>query len=469
MVASIGLGAILIILVIAWVFLLFWTFRPPMPGLGRLIAFLFLLGVSAMLGYLFYTEVLNRNPNPAKVAVASALTSDKMINLIDIVPGLYDLDYIHRIDTDWENEGVDEEDLAARREWVALYQYDVKSSDWGPVGPFGGAIYDHDDCRPPAILSYELVPVSYDYLAEQSIFFTKEDDPRSDIQVANIVEYRDPLSMRNGDPQDRPEVIIFGRARGARTDLNIFRKVGVELTCIDRQQWQAAHPGEAFPNPLRYQNIGSFRGSHLVALSGSTVTVFDRAGFERSQLVVRRQYRPENGSYFVPGTQVLLDPVEYSIVFAVEPDKVTEVYYPEKAVLAFYRNLGKDEADLQEAKGYLSDEAQRIYDMQSNPFGLSMAPESVARARENLARVLVWEIQYVPDVNAEQLHQDRRVTVTVVGVNEQGQIDYDHPCRVTWTVIGVPKPGAIPFGCEWRLQDYVSECLAVPAAKEGSP
>jgi hypothetical protein len=337
------------------------------------------------------------------------------------------------------------------------------------VGPFGGAIYDHDDCRPPAILSYELVPVSYDYLAEQSIFFTKEDDPRSDIQVANIVEYRDPLSMRNGDPQDRPEVIIFGRARGARTDLNIFRKVGVELTCIDRQQWQAAHPGEAFPNPLRYQNIGSFRGSHLVALSGSTVTVFDRAGFERSQLVVRRQYRPENGSYFVPGTQVLLDPVEYSIVFAVEPDKVTEVYYPEKAVLAFYRNLGKDEADLQEAKGYLSDEAQRIYDMQSNPFGLSMAPESVARARENLARVLVWEIQYVPDVNAEQLHQDRRVTVTVVGVNEQGQIDYDHPCRVTWTVIGVPKPGAIPFGCEWRLQDYVSECLAVPAAKEGSP
>jgi hypothetical protein len=75
----------------------------------------------------------------------------------------------------------------------------------------------------------------------------------------------------------------------------------------------------------------------------------------------------------------------------------------------------------------------------------------------------------VPDVNAEQLHQDRQVTVTVVGVNEQGQIDRDHPCRVTWTVIGVPKQGANPFGCEWRLQDYVSECPAGSIPKEGSP
>jgi hypothetical protein len=107
--------------------------------------------------------------------------------------------------------------------------------------------------------------------------------------------------------------------------------------------------------------------------------------------------------------------------------------------------------------------------MEANPFGLSMAPDSVARARDKLARVLVWEIQYVPDVNAEQLHQDRQVTVTVVGVNEQGQIDYEHPCRVTWTVIGVPKQGAIPFGCEWRLQDYVSECMGAPAPKEDSP
>jgi hypothetical protein len=82
----------------------------------------------------------------------------------------------------------------------------------------------------------------------------------------------------------------------------------------------------------------------------------------------------------------------------------------------------------------------------------------VARARKKLARVLVWEIRYEPDVQAERLHEDRDVMVTVVGVNEKGEIDYAHPCQVTWTVVGIENAQALPYGCEWRLESYWTTC-----------
>jgi hypothetical protein len=433
---AVGLG----IAGILWVVLGILTFRPPGgPKASRLFFFLLWLGASFILSYFFLVKVYKWNPNPLRVEIARTMTEEKMIYLGDIVPGLYDLDYIHRIDTDQETEEIPEE-------WLAFYQYDVQVPEKGtPSGPYGAAIYDYDDCRPPAILSHELVPVSYDYLGEENAYALVED----------IIAYADPLSAN----ADRPEVIINGVSRGVVTDLNIFRKVGVELNCFQMQQWRAAHSGEAFPNPLRYENIGSFRGNYRIERQGSTVIVVDRAGFERSQFVVKRQYRPESGAYFRPGTQILLDPVEYTLDFGPgKPDQVTQVYYPEKSVLAFYRNLGKDETQLEQAQTYLGPEAKVAYDIETDPFGLSTDPDSPARARQNLARVLVWEIRYEPDVEAEQLHKNRQVRVTVVGVNEAGTIDYQHPCQVTWTVIGEERPGALPYGCEWRLDRYQTTC-----------
>lgn len=441
---------LLIVLGVVWVALLFMTFRAPdAPQVGRLLLFQLLLLVTFALGYVFLVRVLHFNPNPTRVWISRLLMEDKFIYLGDIVPGLFDLNYIDRIDTDLVEEEI-------KDEWLAFYRYDVRTPDRGaPQGPLGGAIYDYNECRPPAILSYELVPVSYDYLGEQATTAVVED----------IINYADPLSGN----KNYPEVIINGLARGVTTDLNIFRKVGVGLDCHQWREWQIAHPGETFPNPFRYENIGSFRGNEAVRRNGSTVIVVDRAGFERSQFVATRQYRPQNGSYFRPGTQILLEPVEYSLTFGTgAPDEVTQVYYPEKAVLAFYLNLGKDTQKLAEAQKYLSTEAQKIYDINDNPFGLSMAETSVAQAREKLARVLVWEIRYHPDAQAEQSHQDRQVTVVVTGVNEKGEIDYDHSCEVTWTVIGEPKPGAQPWGCEWRLDWYHSTCQG-PVPKEGAP
>jgi hypothetical protein len=438
MFASIGLGLTLVILGVAWVFFFYWIMRPPAPRLGQLIAFVLLLGVSAVLAYIFYIRVLDRNPNPIKVYLARFLTEDKMIYLEDFVPGLYDLDDIKRIDTDNAAEEIKEE-------WVGFYRYDVNTTEAGAVlGPWGGAVYDYGSCRPPAIHSYELVPVSYDYLGQDNV----------GVVVENIISWADPVS----GGEDRPEVIVNGITRGMVTDLNVFRKTGVALDCLRLQQWRSAHPGEDFPNPFRYANIGTFRGNYGVQRQGSTVTTVDRAPFERSQITIRRQYRPQGGSYYRSGTQILLDPVEYGLTFAQGlPDEVTQVYYPEKAVLAFYSNLTQDQQQLQEAKGYLSSDAQAIFDIQTDYFGLAMP-------RDELARVLVLEIRYDPDVEAEQLHLERQVTVTVVGVDKAGNIDWDRPCQVTWGVIGVERLGALPYNCEWRLDWYQSTC-APPDSK----
>jgi hypothetical protein len=137
---------------------------------------------------------------------------------------------------------------------------------------------------------------------------------------------------------------------------------------------------------------------------------------------------------------------------------VPGVYYPEKTVLAFYQKLGKDKDKLEEAQGYLQAESQQTYDMEEDPFGLSTDPASPAQARQKLASALVLEIRYQPDVQAEQLHQDRDVTAIVVGVSDKGEIDYAHPCQVTWKVVGESNTDALPYGCEWKLSTYTTSC-----------
>lgn len=426
---------IIVVLGIGFLALLFLTFRSPdAPKLDRLLYFLLLLAVAGAMGYFFLINVLHYNPNPAKVRLSQVLTEHKLIDLGEIVPGVFDhLDYVHRVDTDGEPE-------ESKEEWLVFYQYDVQLSEQGVArGPYGAAIYDHDDCRPPAIQSFELVPASYDYLGEDWTYI---------YDVANIIPYADPISRG----LDRLEVIIAGSSRGVVTDLNIFRKVGVTPSCMERQAWARDHDGQPFRDEwqLRYANVGSFRGSYKVSLAGSTVTVLDRGGFERSQFTVRRQYTPVDGFYFRPGTQVLLDPVEYSLGFGPgQPDEISQVYYPEKAVLAFYLALGKDKERLERAESYLSEVAKARYDIESDQFGVAMP-------RGDLARVLVWEIRYDPDIAAEQAHEPRTVTLKVVGVDKDGNW-HEHPARlVTWRIVGVDKPGALPYGCEWRLDEILS-------------
>ena len=443
-------GLILIVLIVLWVACLYILIHGESPSIGKLLAFLGLLGLSAVIGYFFLVKVFEWNPNPARVTVARTFTDEKVIYLGDLVPGVYDLNYIRRIDAD--GEGMDPE-AEVGDQWLAFYKYDVVTSGENAAGgPFGAAIYETDGCRPPSLLAFELVPVSYDYLGQDEV----------DVSVSNVITYKDPLS----NDKDRPEVVISGKTRGEVTDLNIFRKVGTKQDqCLPWRKDSSYPAALQLTAPFSYQNVGSFRGNYRVRISpggagGSTITVWDSGGFERSQLTIRRQYRPgPNGSYFRTGEQELWAPVEYSLDFGPgQPDQVTQVYYPEKAVLAFYLNLTKDEGLLNTAEEYLSERAKGVYNIATDPFGLSTDPGSVAQARGDLARVLVWEIRYEPDVEAEQRHQERRVGATVVGVNADGVVDYAHPCQVTWRVLGISNPQAQPFGCEWRLDSYESTC-----------
>jgi len=444
----------LLILIVVFFALLILTFRAPAaPRLDRLIFFLLLLAVTGVLGFMFAVKVLEYNPNPDKLRLAHFLTENKLVDLTKIAPGVFDLDYVIRLDTDGDPEVREEKDPESRQEWVVLYRYDVVGAGAKKQqGPFGAAIYDYTRCRPPAIESYELVPVSYDYLAEDSILFVKKEPKKGDLWVENIIKYADPQSVSEEGALDRPEVIIFGRSRGVRTDLNVFRKVGVESTCTERTPWVVPEV-EQCPNPIYYENIGSFRGSYSVGLEGNVVTVVDRGGFERSQLTVRRRYEPgKNGSYFKPGTQVLRDPVEYSLGFGPgQPDEVSQVYYPEKAVLAFYLNLGKDEEKLEKARSYLSEDVQGGPDFRTNSFGLPAAAST-------FDRVLVQEIRYQPNIEAEIRHEVREVTVTIVGLKKGEKAGSQRPCHVTWEVVGAKNLQAQPYGCEWKLEAWSSDC-----------
>jgi len=305
-------------------------------------------------------------------------------------------------------------------------------------GPFGAAIYDTGLCRPPSIFSFELVPVSYDYLGQDGVA----------VAVANIVEYEDPLS----DPLllgvDRPEVIITGYTGGTATDLNIFRKVGHHVLCDPTRR---AHPdafAETITLPFKYQVIGTFRGTHEVERNGGTVIVKDRAGFERSQIVVRRVYTPDpsTGSYLVPlepgsDRYVLRSPDTVGLAFGPgRPEATREVYYPEKTVLAFFTDLG---GNTDRAMSYTCQGKGRS-DYEPVNFGLEL-PLS------RLDRVNVCEMRYVPDDEAERNHETRRVRVNVVEIPEGESRGCSQARTLDCFVDAAPNPNALPYGCEWCL------------------
>jgi len=438
-------GLIILLLALAFMVLFYSIFRTPTPGIDRLLLFLAWLAVAGLLAYFFAVRVLNYDPDPARLAIARAITNQKIIDLTQIVPGLpEDLDQIYRIDTDGDDERIEDEDVA--KEWLVVYRYDAVLEEGRVVGgPFGAAIYDTGLCRPPSIFSFELVPVNYDYLGQDGLT----------VAVEEIVEYEDPLS----DPLllgvDRPEVIITGYTGGTATDLNIFRKVGHHVLCDPTRR---AHPdafAETITLPFKYQVIGTFRGTHEVQRDGATVIVKDRAGFERSQIVVRRAYTPDpnTGSYLVPvepgsDRYVLRRPDEVGLAFGPgRPEATREVYYPEKTVLAFFTDLGNN---AERAMSYTCQGKGRN-DYEPINFGLEL-PLS------RLDRVNVCEMRYIPDDEAERNHETRRVGVKVVEIPEGESRDCSQAVSLECFVDAAPNPNALPYGCEWCLYG----CTPIP-------
>ena len=154
---------------------------------------------------------------------------------------------IMRIDTDGDNYS----------EWVVFYQFDLRGSS----SPVKAMIYDNDRGNPPIIFPYALTPPNRDYLSEGKVSF----------------ELKNVTSDRNGPGEaDLNEILVEGSK-----ELGIFR------FRQNSETWD--FPRDA---PPRYQPIGFFRGSGGVSFDETTkdVTVKDRGGFERSQLVNRSVY-----------------------------------------------------------------------------------------------------------------------------------------------------------------------------------
>ncbi|MGQ9585117.1 MAG: hypothetical protein ACUVXG_06915 [Anaerolineae bacterium] len=351
-------------------------------------------------------RLLHLDIDPFWVQIADRITENRMINLQNVTPNLETIRHVFRLDSD--EDGIDE--------WLVLYRYDPPGGGGRDVlpGPYGAAVYDVDKCRPPALVSYELRPHDYDYVAENvSIWWSGApylDDINADGKQELIIHIGDTLS--------------------------VFRWFDHTQDCM--------YPA---PGNLGYQVLGTFRGSGGIRKApGGRVVVMDRAFFERSQLAIKRVYSPNpdpaaDGSYYCGNR--LCSPVE-SIDFAVgQPITVTQAYYPEKAVLSFYLALGVDNT---RAASYLSSEAAKRYDFAKESFGVQAAPGQFTEVR-------VKEVRYSPNVEGERLHQPQEVTVGVASVRANGQED---PVNfVTWRVIGVPRKGALPYNCEWRLDEMV--------------
>ncbi|HSJ53857.1 MAG TPA: hypothetical protein VLC52_08910, partial [Anaerolineae bacterium] len=243
-------------------------------------------------------------------------------------------------------------------------------------------------------------------------------------------------------------VIITGYTDRTATDLNIFRKVGFYTLCEPTRRAHADPFAETITLPFKYQVIGTFRGTYRVERDGGTVTVKDRAGFERSQIVVRRVYNPDpdTGSYLVPlapgsDRYVLRPPDEVGLAFGPgRPEDTREVYYPEKTVLAFFTDLGPN---TERAMSYTCQGKGRN-DYEPVNFGLEL-PLS------QLDSVTVCEMRYVPDDEAERAHETRTVGVRVVEIPEGGSGNCSQATSLVCTVVSSPNPNALPFGCEWCL------------------
>lgn len=344
------------------------------------------------------------------------------VDFADIMPEGTEVHHIQRLDVDGDGS----------EEWVVFYRYDIPSSEQGNPsrGPIGGAIYKATSTSPPHLLAYQLVPQDFDYLGEEATWAAVEDFIKGDQSGQELV-------VRSGRSREGDEVFSLG----------IFR-------------WQPEYddpstdPGcsEAVEARGRYACLGFFRGSGGVRQDGERVVVLDRSGFERSQLAIRRVYAPVDGSYLIPGAEGLRDPVEQSIDFTFGmPESPAQSPYPEKAVLAFYLALGRDNDT---ARSYLSDDSEYKANMNGYEFGTGVPLGS-------LRGVLVKEIGYTPDEVAEQQHLDRQVLVAVTPITDAGAMRDEAGSairrQVSWIVRWEPlepaEEGQDPvYG--WRLYDY---------------
>jgi len=295
---------------------------------------------------------------PVRVA---ALVANERILIWDEVfrqgqsAGRFDVVKKMRLDTDGDGE----------EEWLMFYRYDKAGGS-----ALAAVIYDVRGL-PPVIYPYPLRQPDRDYLAESY-------NIKAAMKEAIKENLGDELVIQDGNRQ-----------------VTIFRWVD-ELS-PEEQPHEGPQQG--------YQCLGYFRGSEKAYVDPDTgwAVTLDRAAYERSQFVIRRAYKPKNGTY-MEGNR-LLPPEEISIDFPGEqvPSDILETPYPEKIVLAFYKTFYQNTYAEAQSHKYLTDEAVKRFKLGDYTCPGAPIPH----------RILVKSISYQPSL-------ENQPVVSLAGFYEPG-------------------------------------------------
>ena len=329
--------------------------------------------------------------------LAMSITRERVIAPRDLITSTLVFESVDRIDTDGDGEV----------EHVLYYKYDAAPGN--PV--FGATVLNRNACSPRGIDSYHIVRIETSELTARTRNMDKQDIP---------------------DVGDANELLLWGSdSQKLKTHLYIYAWREGEDPCVP------ASPG--------YLNLGTFRGNGGIEIVGNRVRVKEIIGedLERSKLALTRVYAPVDGYYSQWIGGPLREPVATAIefVYPPKPDQPGS-HYPERSVLRFYLSI---EEDIAISRELLDPQLVQTHINGNNAW-------DVAEPGQLSSMVDVKDIEYTPNRDVEERHEEVSVKVLVVNRRPDGTMGDPHHYNV-W-VQGFPNDDALPYYCEWRIVNF---------------
>ncbi len=250
-------------------------------------------------------------------------------------------------------------DGVAPIECVVLYRFDTQTKEGQKITPVGGVVYRQDHGKPRWIYPHPLTPPGNFYLGERQV----------SARVGNVL---------SGSPE--PELVIEDRdAGGTVVQVSLFG-------WRDSKKDQADVEPSFNPDMMNYKPLGLFQGDGGVTVEKDKVTSLVRRKDTRSQLADRKVYLPraDNKNYYGQSITESLTVAETDVTSLAMGDDPTASPYPEKTVLAFYRDF-KEDAKLE---GLMTPDALGL--LKANKLAYGCTPPD----RAQLDRVLVQAINW---------------------------------------------------------------------------
>lgn len=335
----------------------------------------FIVLLAVTLVGLLLIAITGFDPDPLIRRISVVQTHHRLVDFYELLPEEYRVQEVMNEDTDGDGE----------KEWVVFYQFDLADGR----SPYAGAVYDFDRGRPPVLFPYQLLPPDRDYLSESVVELDLED------------------LVAAGEVEPIPELLVYGQLLATEPEESTTTTTNTDLTIF-------RHVPNSFPwefprdEPRRYKVIGSFRGDGGVHFdqTDKTVTVLNRAGYDRSQLAIETVYALDEtrGTYMATTDPTKLSaPVSTQVVFAhgMPPD-ILDTPYPEKLVLGFYETLEGEPSEFA-PEDFLTGQALIEYGRNN------LAYFGFENVSGDVDQVKITQLSYVPAV--EQVNP----SVTVLG------------------------------------------------------